>query len=738
MTMIERDLDNAVERTRGSLAHGAVLTALSVLIGVYLIATTVLISRDGVFYINQAQKAGYDAWGVAQRYPPAYPLLLLAAHGLLRSFTGDDTTTAWVLSSQIVTLACKTLALIVLFLVGKRLIGGRRSFLAVLILCFLPYAAQEGSDVLREWPLVLVIAAGLWLLLWAVAEHKWWPFGLAGLLAGAGYWLHATCVQLALYGLLSVPFLPRPTCSKLRRAGTVLTVTAGFIFAAAPLMFITGHLLPQQLQHELSGRPPVILSVAGRSASPDPIQVTIPEGQDLRVPIEVLEADVDSLKLSGVLTPAGSRPVYGFHCPANGAYFWTLSERERDLILTDYDGAAWVYDGITCYAYPRAEDAPLLRPLYRLWSAAQSRHFYTMDKSQRDAMVASSAGEQWTDEGVAFYVPAEGTRPEDAVPIHRLRSGEREYSWYAFRGQPLPAGAGFSRGTLQWRPEPGQAGQYQISLIVGERPLDSCQLIQIDVQKAGTASIAPAPTNAPPPTAATRPPSRGHDSLALRSAMALNRIFAGVTENLMVFFAVPLIVGFAHRWRHGASRHERLLITTLLATNVALMFARYVWIEPTSLRRYSLPLVALTIFYIPVGLELMAQWLARRWGRSERVWLYVLMGTGIALCLPKLVQPLGAGKEDYRSLAQWLRENTPAGATVAVPDQRIAFYAGRRGLVYQRQPDRRDVDYIIGTMREDGRGGLPSDWQKVYTPPEQKHGGRQFAIYSKPAGRRGP
>jgi len=37
------------------LVHLAILSAIALGIGVYLIATTVLISRDGVYYIEQAQ-----------------------------------------------------------------------------------------------------------------------------------------------------------------------------------------------------------------------------------------------------------------------------------------------------------------------------------------------------------------------------------------------------------------------------------------------------------------------------------------------------------------------------------------------------------------------------------------------------------------------------------------------------------------------------------------------------------
>ena len=193
--MIEGEFNNAArtghtpptepaDQKRCDLLRVIVLATISAVIGAYLIASSILICKDGVFYIGQAQQVGHDLLGVAKRYPPAYPLSLFAAHAVARWFVGNDSTALWVLSSQITTLLLRTLALIVLFLAGRRLVGSRRSFHAVVILCVLPYAAHDGSDVLREWPVLLVIAGGLWLLLWAVQQQRWHAFGWVGLLAG--------------------------------------------------------------------------------------------------------------------------------------------------------------------------------------------------------------------------------------------------------------------------------------------------------------------------------------------------------------------------------------------------------------------------------------------------------------------------------------------------------------------------------------------------------------------------
>ena len=130
------------------LVHIAILAAIALVIGVYLLATTVLISQDGVFYIGRAQQFTSDPIKIIKAHPPGYPFLILAAHKCAVLFADDSSVFAWIYAAQSVTLLCRLLALIPLYLTGKLLVGKRDSFLAILILLILPYPAEMGSDVL--------------------------------------------------------------------------------------------------------------------------------------------------------------------------------------------------------------------------------------------------------------------------------------------------------------------------------------------------------------------------------------------------------------------------------------------------------------------------------------------------------------------------------------------------------------------------------------------------------------
>ncbi|HOV78183.1 MAG TPA: hypothetical protein PLS24_09135, partial [Sedimentisphaerales bacterium] len=82
----------------------ALLMGLGSVIGVYLILTTTLITKDGVFYIEQAQQIAQDPAGVCRRHPPGYPFLIWAGHAIASRFAEGDSPRLWAYSAQAVTL----------------------------------------------------------------------------------------------------------------------------------------------------------------------------------------------------------------------------------------------------------------------------------------------------------------------------------------------------------------------------------------------------------------------------------------------------------------------------------------------------------------------------------------------------------------------------------------------------------------------------------------------------------
>lgn len=236
-------------------AYITILLSIALIIGVYLIATTVLIAKDGVFYIERAQKLSSDPIGIIKAHPPGYPCLIFMTHKFVTFFSNSSSLQIWIYSAQSVTLLCRLLALVPLYFMGKLLVGSRKSFWAILILVILPYPARFGSDALRDWPHILFLAVGFLFLLWGAKQGKWWVFGIAGLAAGLGHIIRPECAQLVIYGvlwLLTGLLMPRRNMNRPKLVFALLILLIGFAIPVAPYVKVRGKVLPKKLRKAIS------------------------------------------------------------------------------------------------------------------------------------------------------------------------------------------------------------------------------------------------------------------------------------------------------------------------------------------------------------------------------------------------------------------------------------------------------------------------------------------------------
>jgi len=446
------------------LVHVAVLLAIGLAIGVYLIATTVLIAKDGVFYIERAQQFASNPIKIIKAHPPGHPFLIFVAHKFISLFSNSSSVQGWIYSAQGVTLLCRLLALIPLYLIGKLLVGGKNSFWALLILIFLPYPARIVCDVVREWPYLLFLATGFFFLLWGAKYDKWWALGFVGLSAGLGYLIRPESAQLVVYGFLWAAIsMFRSKLWDVSRWKALVGLTLliiGFAIPAVPYMKCTGKIVPPKIYHIMQ---------------------------------------------------------------------------------------SFSFDSLT-------------------------------DKT--DIPTANAANSK-------YY----------------------------------------------------------------------------------TAKIAP--------------------DYILK---AFDEIFKTTGENLMWFFVPMLLIGFWYHFQRNAEYEERFLITAFITTNVVIIILRYYYIQLHVSQRWSLPLITFTIFYIPVGLGIVGNWLDNRFpmnkqksdiSRKKRcIWFLVLLLVGICICLPKLFRSIRIEKQRYKETAEWLRKNTTPKDIIAGPDRRISFYAERKGVLF--------------------------------------------------------
>ena len=490
-----------------------ILLFIASLLGVYLITTTVLIAKDGVFYIERAQQFSSNPVGIIKTCPPGYPFLIFIAHKFAGLFSNSLSAQSWIYSAQSITLLCRLLALIPLYFMGKLLVGGKNSFWAMLILIFLPRPTRIVCDVVREWPYLLFLSTGFFFLLWSAKSGKWWLFGFVGLSSGLGYLIRPESAQLLVYGFLWVAIgMLRPKLWGVYRWKSLIALALLFIGFATPV--------------------------------------------------------VPYMKCAGkIIPPKVNRIMKSF----------------------------------SFNALPDKTDVPKVNTVSSNYNTAE------------------------------------------IVPRNILK--------------------------------------------------------------------------------------------------ALGEIFKTIGENLMWFFMPALMIGLYYHFRGNAKREELFLITAFVLVNVTMMVLRYCYIELTVSKRWSLPLITFTIFYIPVGLHVVANWLESKFpmnkqkndiSKEERSpWFLVLLLIGIGICMPKLLRPIRIEKQGYRDAAKWLKENTKPEDIIAVPDKRIYFYAERKALVYEKKVPKQAKYFVRIVKNEDKKPKFGRTVKEQYSAwaDKRKKSGKRLVIY---------
>lgn len=120
-------------------------------------------------------------------------------------------------------------------------------------------------------------------------------------------------------------------------------------------------------------------------------------------------------------------PVWRFWSPAHQRHFYTLDETEKDKLLSAY-ADVWSHEGVSYRAFA-APTVERVAPVWRFWSPALMAHFYTLDERERDKLLDDYPN-VWTCEGVGFYAYRAGTQPGGTMPVHRYWSDALRTHFY--------------------------------------------------------------------------------------------------------------------------------------------------------------------------------------------------------------------------------------------------------------------------------------------------------------------
>jgi len=233
------------------LVNVSILLMVALCIGIYLIATTAIIAKDGVGFIKYAQQIEADPVKtiVSEYQHPGYPWLILITRKVTALLYKDTSILTWIYCAQSVTLVFRLLAITVLYFIGKQLFGAKISFWATLVLILLPKPAEYGSDALSDWPHMFFLVLGILLLFNGASKNNYWLFGFVGLAAGVGYLIRPECAQLVVLGSLWLGlqlFWPRRSISKSKVLFSLTLLLITFLAVAGPYMKLKGAVFPKK------------------------------------------------------------------------------------------------------------------------------------------------------------------------------------------------------------------------------------------------------------------------------------------------------------------------------------------------------------------------------------------------------------------------------------------------------------------------------------------------------------
>jgi hypothetical protein len=271
-----------------------ILLFIALVLGAFLILTTVVVSRDSVGYIWRAKWLQEDPdegsllydWRahyllnnpnekinptelLAER-PCGYELLILLSYRIFYAITGNNSVQGWIWAAQGLTLLCKALAVVPLYLIGCLITCRKSSFWGCAILLFLPEPAQWGSDVLREWPYLLFLTLSVLSLLYGIRKNRAWPFALSGLFAGVGFLICLQSMQLVLLGLLILSLLMLKPPNHFIRSKVLIAaflLIAGFAGPVLVYAYYSGQITNNYLKDYIAKVLPVVSDSAADEAN---------------------------------------------------------------------------------------------------------------------------------------------------------------------------------------------------------------------------------------------------------------------------------------------------------------------------------------------------------------------------------------------------------------------------------------------------------------------------------------
>jgi hypothetical protein len=213
-----------------------------------------MVSRDTIGFIWYAQALHAQPLQAIRTHAqhPAYPVMVLAAHGVVSHLpflpppVRTDEVRSWTTAAIAVSMLGGLGVIVAAYLLAATLFNREVGLVAALLAAAAAEFCQLSADGLTDMPHLTVYLLAMWAGLRGLQRGQPLWFALAGVLAGIGYLFRPEGAEpaVAVAALLVVPNLCRLTWRG--RLTGVLCLMAGAAVAAGPYMLATGRLVQKK------------------------------------------------------------------------------------------------------------------------------------------------------------------------------------------------------------------------------------------------------------------------------------------------------------------------------------------------------------------------------------------------------------------------------------------------------------------------------------------------------------
>jgi hypothetical protein len=244
---------------------------LSLSLGIYKAATLHCISNDSVSFLQFADRLQTAPGETIQSgyQHPGFPAMILLAEQGLHRLSGPLSVHEKIAAGQSVNLLCRTVAICFVFAGFLNFTGRKKAFVMALVVLLIPDYADNGSDVLSDWPNLMFMSIAFFACVKGLSRPSPGWFLLAGVASGLAYWIRPEGLMwvaiTAVFGVLQI--LRTSQKGKWLACLGLMILAAGVI--VAPYMYYMGAIFPKKNVGTFSSDP------ADSVSSPDAGERTV-------------------------------------------------------------------------------------------------------------------------------------------------------------------------------------------------------------------------------------------------------------------------------------------------------------------------------------------------------------------------------------------------------------------------------------------------------------------------------